>query len=54
MAAIIGIVALLVLVGIFWLFRSMGSMGQQPSAQERMKHTGGDVHKSGPRASGLD
>jgi len=54
MAAITGIVALLVLVGIFWLFRSMGSMGQQPSARERMKHNPSEVHKSGPRATGLD
>ncbi|HEX4036607.1 MAG TPA: hypothetical protein VHX37_01000 [Acidobacteriaceae bacterium] len=54
MAAISGIVALLVLVGIFWLFRSMGSMGQQPSTGERMKHSAEEQHRQPPRASGLD
>jgi hypothetical protein len=32
----------------------MGSMGQQPPARERMRHTTHDQHTPGPRASGLD
>jgi uncharacterized protein HemY len=54
MAAITGIVVLLVLIGVFWLLRSMGSMGQKPSARERMKHNAADQHQHPPRASGLD
>lgn len=54
MAAIGGVVILLLLVGLFFLFRAMGSMGQKPSAQERMRHSGGGTHSGGPRASGLD
>ncbi|MGA8109153.1 MAG: hypothetical protein WB974_06945 [Acidobacteriaceae bacterium] len=54
MAAITGVVVLLALVGLFWLFRSMGSMGQQPSARERLKHSAEDRPTHPPRASGLD
>jgi len=54
MAAITGVVVLLALVGIFWLFRSMGSMGQQPRAQERLKHNAEDRPRNPPRAPGLD
>jgi hypothetical protein len=32
----------------------MGSMGQQTSPGERMRHTTNDRHPPGPRASGLD
>lgn len=54
MAAILGIVIVLGLALFFFLFRSMGRMGQQPSAGERMKHNGTQVRKQGPRASGLN
>lgn len=54
MAAITGVVILALLVGLFFLFRAMGSMGQQPTARERMKHNASDVHSRGPRATGLD
>jgi hypothetical protein len=54
MAAIAGIVILVLLVGLFLLFRAMGSMGQKPSARERMRHSGDGTHTGGPRASGLD
>lgn len=54
MVAITGIIVLLVLIGVFWLLRSMGSMGQQPGARERMKHNAADQHSRPPRASGLD
>jgi hypothetical protein len=54
MAAILGIVIVLGLALFFFHFRSMGRMGQQPSAGERMKHNGTQVRKQGPRASGLN
>jgi hypothetical protein len=53
MAAIIGIVVAVCLGLLFLLFRSMGRM-QPPSTQERMKHSPQDVHRTGPRASGLN
>jgi hypothetical protein len=53
-AAITGIVVLALLIGLFFLFRAMGSMGQQPSPQERVKHSAGDTHRDGPRAPGLN
>lgn len=54
MAAILGVVVVLGLALFFFLFRSMGRMGQQPSSRERARHNGPDVHQQGPRASGLD
>lgn len=54
MVVIIGLVALALLLGLFFLFRSMGSMGAQPSARERMQHTGKEDHSREPRATGLD
>lgn len=54
MVAITGVVVLLFLAGLFWLFRSAGRMGQQPSAQERTKHSADEGHARGPRASGLN
>jgi len=54
MVAISGIILLVLLAGLFFLFRAMGSMGQQPSAHERMHHTSTDRHTPGPRASGLN
>lgn len=54
MAAIAGIVILLLLVGLFFLFRAMGTMGQKPSARERMQHSSSGTHPPGPRASGLN
>jgi hypothetical protein len=54
MIAITAVVLILLLAGLFFLFRAMGSMGQQPIAQERMRHTAHDQHNRGPRANGLD
>jgi len=54
MVAITGVVLIALLAGIFFLFRAMGSMGQQPTAQERLRHSASDKHPGGPRASGLD
>lgn len=54
MAAIVGIIAAVVLALFFLLFRSMGRMGQTPSAQERMRHNGSEEHRRGPRATGLN
>lgn len=54
MAAITGVVVVLILAGIFFLLRAMGSMGQQPSARERMRHSAEERHTPGPRATGLD
>jgi hypothetical protein len=39
---------------LFFLFRAMGSMGQQPIARERMRHNAHEHHRPGPRASGLN
>jgi hypothetical protein len=54
MAAITGVVLILLLAGLFFLFRAMGRMGQQPSPQERMRHSGDEGHHRGPRTSGLN
>lgn len=54
MVAITGVILVVLLAGIFFLFRAMGSMGQQPSTRERMRHSSQDRHTPGPRASGLD
>jgi hypothetical protein len=54
MAAILGIVVVFGLALFFYFFWSMGRMGQQPSAGERMKHNGTQGPKQGPRASGLN
>ena len=54
MVAITGVILIVLLAGIFFLFRAMGSMGQQPSARERMRHTKDDKHRPGPRATGLN
>ncbi len=54
MVAIAGVILIVLLVGIFFLFRAMGSMGQRPSARERMRHNADDQHTPGPRASGLN
>lgn len=54
MAAIIGIVVLLILIGLFYLLRSMGTMGQRPSTAERVSHTEPTQSGRGPRATGLD
>ena len=47
MVAITGIVLLAILAGLFFLFRAMGSMGQKPTAHERMRH-------NATKATGLD
>jgi hypothetical protein len=54
MVAITGVVLIALLAGLFFLFRTMGSMGQQPAPEERMRHTTHDPHRPGPRAGGLN
>jgi hypothetical protein len=54
MVAITGVVLIVLLAGIFLLLRASGSMGQQPSPRERMRHTTNDRHTPGPRADGLN
>jgi hypothetical protein len=54
MVAVIGIFAVVVLAGLFLLFRSAGRFGQRPSEQERIRHSGGDVRPQGPRAPGIN
>jgi hypothetical protein len=54
MIAILGIIGVAILVGLFLLFRSAGRFGQQPSPKERMRHNGGNIRSHGPRADGLD
>lgn len=54
MVIITAIVLVVLLVGFFWLFRSMGGMGQRPSPGERVRHTSDEGHHPGPRASGLN
>ncbi|MFY9747669.1 MAG: hypothetical protein WA891_04605 [Acidobacteriaceae bacterium] len=54
MVAITGIILLAILAGLFILFRAMGSMGQKPTAHERMRHNASEGHGPGPRADGLD
>ena len=54
MVTITGIVLVALLVGLLFLFRAMGRMGQQPSGRERMRHNAPDQHTPGPRATGLN
>ena len=54
MVALTALVLVLLLAGLFYLFRAMGTMGQQPSPHESSKHTASEGHPSGPRASGRD
>jgi hypothetical protein len=54
MVAITGVVLIALLAGLFFLFRTMGSMGQQPAPQERMRHTAHDQQNRGPGANGLN
>jgi hypothetical protein len=54
MIFLIAIIAVVILAGLFLLFRSAGRFGQQPSAQERMRHNGGNARSQGPRADGLN
>ena len=54
MVAITAVVLIVLLMGLFFLFRAMGSMGQQPTARERLRHNAHEDHGPGPRASGLN
>jgi hypothetical protein len=54
MVAITGVILIALLAGLFFLFRAMGSMGQQPTAHERMRHTANEGRTRGPRAKGLN
>jgi hypothetical protein len=54
MAALTGVILVLLLVCLFLLFRAMGAMGQRPSPRERMRHSTHDRHGPGPRATGLN
>lgn len=54
MVAITGVVVIVLLAGLFFLFRAMGSMGQAPGARERERHTSEEGHRHEPRASGLN
>jgi hypothetical protein len=52
MIAILGLIGVAILVGLFLLLRSAGRFGQQPSEQERMRHNGGNLRPQGPRSDG--
>jgi hypothetical protein len=54
MIALIGIFAVVILAALFFLLRSAGRLGQQPSPQERMRHNGGNPRPDHPRADGLN
>lgn len=54
MVILTAILLVVLLVGFFWLFRSSGRLGQRPGAHERMKHTSGEGHGPGPRATGIN
>jgi cytoskeletal protein RodZ len=51
---ITAIVGVLLIFGLLWLFRSMGSFAQHPSPQEQARHNADEGHHRGPRASGLN
>lgn len=54
MIAILGIIAALIVIGVIFLFRSMGRV-QPPTNQEIMRHNETDAQaKPRPRATGLD
>jgi hypothetical protein len=54
MVAITGVVLVVLLAGLFFLFRAMGRMGQQPAATERMRSTTHEGHPGGPRTGDLN
>ncbi|HEY1500016.1 MAG TPA: hypothetical protein VGF88_10600 [Acidobacteriaceae bacterium] len=54
MVAITGVILVVLLAGLFILFRAMGRMGQQPTASERARHTAHEGRPSGPRTGDLN
>jgi len=50
----VAILFVIIIFGLFFLFRAMGSMGQRPAPQQRTRHSAGDGRGPGPRASGLN
>jgi hypothetical protein len=54
MVAITGIVLVVLLAGLFFLFRAMGRMGQQPAPSERMRHNAHEGRPGGPRTGDLN
>lgn len=54
MIAILCIIAALIVIGVIYLFRSMGRV-QPPTNAERMHHNESDIQsKPRPRATGID
>lgn len=54
MVILTAILFVVVLFGLFFLFRSSGRLGQRPEPAERARHTKGDGKGPGPRATGLN
>lgn len=50
----VAILFVIIIFGLFFLFRATGRMGQRPTPQERARHSAGDGHGSGPRATGIN
>jgi hypothetical protein len=50
----LGILSVVVIFGLFFLFRASGRLGQGPEPVERMSHAKGDGKGPGPRATGLN
>lgn len=53
MVFLAGILIVVVLLGLVFLFRGMGRM-QRPEPRERMKHSDRERHGQGPRTTGLN
>jgi hypothetical protein len=54
MVAMVGVLVVLLLAILFLLLRASGRFGQQPSAEERMHHSGSAMRQQDPRATGLN
>jgi len=50
----VAILFVIIIFGMFFLFRSMGRMGQRPAPHDRARHSATDGHGPGPRATGMN
>jgi hypothetical protein len=54
MVILTAILFVVVIFGLFFLFRASGRLGQRPEPGERASHAKGEGKGPGPRATGLN
>lgn len=50
----VAILFVIIIFGLFFLYKSTGRLGQRPAPQDRSSHSAGDGHGPGPRATGMN